>query len=107
LCTPPEKAVLERVRQTRGEVFAVHQSPLVCMGLVEPNGDIETTDLTETVADPDHELWSHRAMADDRVVTSEDAVSELSQAFDSLVNDGIVNKNESHGPPAMFLLESL
>jgi len=107
LCTPPEKAVLDRVRQTRGDVFAVHQSPLVCMGLVERNTDTETTDFSNTIADPDHELWSQSGMASDRVINQEDAISELSQAFDSLVNDGIVNKNESHGPPAMFLLESL
>jgi len=95
------------VRQTRGDVFAVHQSPLVCMGLVERNTDTETTDFANTIADPDHELWSQSGMASDRVINQEDAISELSQAFDSLVNDGIVNKNESHGPPAMFLLESL
>jgi hypothetical protein len=78
------------------------------MGVVSDDENPSQVDLSDSVADPDHELWDNRAdLTDDRVISEEDALRELEQAYANLKQQGLVEEltgKENNVPPAMCRL---
>jgi hypothetical protein len=102
---PTESCVLERLQDQRGEVYAHNHDVVQKMGIVSKDTSVSQADLTETVADPDHELWQNRPdHTDDRVISQEDALQELERAYANLKEKGLVEESDQRSPPAMCRL---
>jgi len=105
---PTQQFVLEQLREERGNTYAKHHEVVQKMGIVADDENPSQVDLSETVADPDHELWNNRAdLTDDRVISEEDALRELEQAYANLKTQGLVEEltgKENSVPPAMCRL---
>jgi hypothetical protein len=98
----PDTAVEAWVYENITEgVFGVHDSVPHYVEAVSAGASVETTPTDGTVCDPDHELWNHPEIADDRVITVEDAQRELREAFDALRGKNLVAIDETNAPPAM------
>jgi len=105
---PTQQFVLEQLRDERGNTYAKHHEVVQKMGIVADDENPSHIDLSETVADPDHDLWNGRAdLTDDRVISEEDALRELEQAYANLKTQGLVEEltgKENNVPPAMCRL---
>ncbi len=106
---PTQQFVLEQLREERGNTYAKHHEVIQKMGVVADDENPSQVDLSGTVADPDHELWQDRAdLTDDRVISEEDALRELEQAYANLKQQGLVEEltgKENNVPPAMCRLK--
>jgi len=105
IANPTQEWLLEALAEQRGEVYAKQHDVIQKCGVVSKDENPSQVDLTETVADPDHELWDNRAdLADDRVISQEDALRELEGAYTALKSQGYVVEDENRSPPAMVRL---
>jgi len=94
----------ERV-STDGEPYAAHHSVAHYLDVVDTDVDNPLdAELSNSVLDPDHELWSHNEIAEDRVIDSNDALSELSDALITLENKNLVHYSTDDTVPAGFEL---
>jgi len=102
---PTQQWVLDALRDERGAMYAQAHTVIQKTGVVAPDDDPKTVDLSDTVADPDHELWQERPdLTDDRVISQEDALRELERTYVSLKEAGYVEEDETRAPPAMARL---
>jgi hypothetical protein len=101
---PTERWLIERLQETDGAVFAETHDVTHYAGIVETDATAGTTRTEGTVLAPDHELWTHDAFADDRVITTEDARRELQDAFDALRGADWVRLDGEGGPVGMSQL---
>jgi len=86
---------LEDTVGTEGEPFASHHNVAHYADIVGKNEDNPTEgDITDTVLDPNHELWDHDSFADDRVIDSNDALGELQTALIELEEKQIIHHDE-------------
>jgi hypothetical protein len=62
-------------------------------------------DVTDTVIDPDHELWQVRSdHRDDRVISEADCLRELSDAYDELKQKGVIVEGVDTAPPGLCVV---
>jgi len=97
--------LMERVGRD-GEPYASHHGVAHYLEVVTPAVDNPLDEeLSETVLDPNHELWSHDEIADDRVIDSNDALSELTDALIALEQKNLVQySTDGDAVPAGFEL---
>jgi len=104
--SPTEQHVLELLQEMRGEVLPKKFPVVQKVGLVDDQTDPSQADLSKTIANPDDELWQDRPdFSNDRVITQEDALSEIEQAYNSLKVNGLVVEDTDSAPPAMCRLQ--
>lgn len=104
---PVEQWLYERLRDTLGtdgspfslDHTVAHYVEAVHVDIDDPL----SADVEGTVLDPAHELWSHNAFADDRVVDSADALRELTDAQYALEDKNLVYHDSDGDTPDGFV----
>lgn len=101
-----EQWLYERLQDSLGEKgapFAKHHDVAHYADIVSKDVDTPLDgDIKETVLDPNHELWSHESLADDRVIDPSSALSELEDAFIDLEEKALVYESDGDGVPSGF-----
>lgn len=100
-----EQWLLEAMADHDGDVFGGQHDVTHYIGACDHDQNSAKADMSDTVLDPDHELWQDRPdHADDRVISEADALRELTETFQALEQKGYVTLDDSSGPPAMETL---
>jgi hypothetical protein len=105
-----EQYVLEQVRETADNqtVFSERHGVLHKMGVAETDEEVSDLSLTDTPADPDHELWADRPdLADERVRSVEDGRRELDDAYARLRERGLIAHVTDDVPAGFHTLQTV
>jgi hypothetical protein len=101
--TPFDNIVQEQVYQqmqqaTDGETVAQHAADEILTGAVDPGTVVASADLSETIFDPNHELWDQPHKPDEWVTTRDDTAAKIEQAIRALERKSVVFYTDGDEP---------
>jgi len=90
---PVEQAVHERLLTHADDtVWSIETvGDLHLLGVLDGDETIATAETTDTLVDPDHQLWDQPTRPDDWITTEGEAHAELEQAVEELGNKGVLD----------------
>lgn len=99
-----EQAVYDTVSDhcDGGEPFSDRHSIDHYLGIVDTDMDVQEADVLGSMMDPEHDVWDHPEIDDERVRTIEDARRELADVFDDLQQAGLVVVDEDSGVTGFY-----
>lgn len=101
---PVERVVYDRLQtHADDEIWSIDNvEDLHLIGVVDKDVAVTATDLTDTLVDPDHEVWDQPTKPDDWITSEGKAQSEIEQAITALENKGLL-RFDVEGEPDGFV----